>query len=77
MKVPLAATLPAPVAVRANVHDPDHERSQTNEDDPAAVHAGHEIVNPFRDDDADDQPPEDISLAWKWPGTVGHLSRVT
>jgi len=29
------------------VHDPHHERNQTNEDDPAAVHAYDEIVNPL------------------------------
>src|SRR4051794_27056309 len=77
----------------ANVHQPDHDRDKTDQDDAGSKYSGEEAVDSFGGDYADHQPSEDVALtrkrlcrgivvAGRWrreilPRIVRHASRVT
>jgi len=51
----------------ANVHEPDHDRDKTDQDDAGSKYSGEEAVDSFGGDYADHQPSEHVGLTRKRP----------
>jgi hypothetical protein len=91
--VPLAAALASRLMAGANVHEPNHRRDNTDQDDAGSKYARDEAADSFGGDEADHQPSEHVSLTRErpyrdillasrrrrgaLPGIVMHSSRVT
>ena len=66
-EVPLVAGIPVAVSARADVHRPDHQRDEAEEDDSGPEDPGDESFDTYYGDDADREPSEHVGLARKRP----------